>query len=287
MTKILGISGRKQSGKNTTCNFLYGMEMISLKMIEKFQMGDNGNLVVPSLIVEKGEEKIVWGEFDVTRIDDEFVGWAIDQLWPFIKDYSFADVLKRNVCIDILGLTHEQCYGTDQEKNTETHIHWRDLPTPNKNLKSKKMTAREVMQYVGTDFFRRIYPDVLADCGIKMALSHGSQLAIFTDVRFPNEVEAIQKNGGKVIRLTRVKSPEDKHESELALEKENYDWNNFDLVINNENLAVKDTNKIVYDALAEWGWVERDFVVNNVDIPKPMKVPAPTAQDGYVARARK
>ena len=59
------------------------------------------------------------------------------------------------------------------------------------------------------------------------------------------------------------------------------------MVINNENLAVKDTNKIVYDALAEWGWVERDFVVNNVDIPKPMKVPAPTAQDGYVARARK
>ena len=39
------------------------------------------------------------------------------------------------------------------------------------------------------------------------------------DVRFPNEVEAIQKRGGYIIRLTRCPYPEDIDESETALDE--------------------------------------------------------------------
>lgn len=40
---------------------------------------------------------------------------------------SFADTLKE-FCIETLGLTREQCYGTDEEKNTPTKYNWEDAP---------------------------------------------------------------------------------------------------------------------------------------------------------------
>lgn len=286
MTRILGISGRKQSGKNTTCNFLFGMEMISIGVIKKFQMNESGNLVVPSLVVnERNEEYLVNGIFDITRTDTEFTEYMSQFIWPFIKDYSFADILKHDICMGVLGLSREQCYGTDKDKNSKTHIKWKSLPdSPSK--KKGNMTAREVMQYIGTDFFRKIYPNVWADCGIKRAISHGSQLAIFTDVRFPNEVEAIRSNGGKVIRMMRNSDSSDCHESETALDNESYDWKNFDAIIENDSCDVKETNRIVYDKLAEWDWVDNDFSVNSVEPKEPIKI-LEQDESGYVTKAKK
>jgi len=42
--------------------------------------------------------------------------------------YSFADPLKKDVCINILGLTERQCYGTDADKNTLTNLRWENMP---------------------------------------------------------------------------------------------------------------------------------------------------------------
>ena len=65
MTKILGLSGRKQSGKNTVCNFLHGMEMLSTGLITDFKFNDRGKLIVPSSIVDgEGNEKIEYGIFE-------------------------------------------------------------------------------------------------------------------------------------------------------------------------------------------------------------------------------
>ncbi|NMC62387.1 MAG: hypothetical protein GYA55_04395, partial [SAR324 cluster bacterium] len=39
---------------------------------------------------------------------------------------SFADTLK-DFCIETLGLTYEQCYGTDEQKNSSTKYLWENV----------------------------------------------------------------------------------------------------------------------------------------------------------------
>ncbi len=154
------------------------------------------------------------------------------------KIYNFADPLKKDICINILGLSHEQCYGEDIDKNTNTDIYWNDT----------QLTAREVMQFVGTDIFRKMKPDVWAGATISKIQREQPQLAIIADCRFPNEVEAVKNAGGFVIKLTRNPYNSD-HTSEVALDPENYSVSNFDLVIYNENLTIAEQNSVVLNFL--------------------------------------
>ena len=41
---------------------------------------------------------------------------VIDIMTPNVKIYSFG-YIKEQICIDILGLEYNQCYGTDDQKN--------------------------------------------------------------------------------------------------------------------------------------------------------------------------
>ena len=102
-----------------------------------------------------------------------------------------------------------------------------------------KMTAREIMQFIGTDIFRSIDSDIWVKATIKKILNEQPKVAIITDCRFPNEVEAIKNIGGKVFRLTRNKFNSD-HESECILDKDRYDWKNFDYILDNENISVQE-----------------------------------------------
>lgn len=152
--------------------------------------------------------------------------------------YNFADPLKKDVCINILGLTYDQCYGTDDHKNTLTQCYWDD----------KRLTAREVMQFIGTDIFRKMKQNVWASAIINKIHIDDPELAIIADCRFPNEVKAIRDVGGLVIKLTR--NPfNSNHASETALDPENYDANNFDLIINNHELSIQQQNDIIHNFL--------------------------------------
>lgn len=159
---------------------------------------------------------------------------------PFNKArvYNFADPLKKDICMNILGLTYDQCYGEDMDKNTLTDIEW----------EGKKLTAREVMQFVGTNIFRKMKNNVWAGATVNKILSDKPDLAIVADCRFPNEVEAIRGAGGIVIKLTR--NPYNStHESETALDEINYSNSNFDLVIYNDNINIVEQNQIVLEFL--------------------------------------
>ena len=113
------------------------------------------------------------------------------------------------------------------------------------------MTAREFLQYFGTDICRRIKPDIWTGSCLERILSSGTEFAIVPDVRFPNEVEAIQKAGGKVIRLTR-KPFEDAHSSETSLDaKEEI----FDHVLDNSEKDLHETNLALMEVLKDWGWL--------------------------------
>ena len=108
--------------------------------------------------------------------------------------------------------------------------HWRidDLDSDEKKnivLPCGK-TVRQMLQLVGTDWFRHTYGDCWINAygkSLKSALyplkpeqTH-VPVVLTPDVRFPNELRYIQEHGGKVVRLTRAPS-DDQHESETALD---------------------------------------------------------------------
>lgn len=152
--------------------------------------------------------------------------------------YNFADPLKRDICMNILGLSYDQCYGEDTDKNKQTEITW----------DGHKLTAREVMQFVGTDIFRKMKNDVWASATINKIQLEQPELAIIADCRFPNEVEAIKNAGGLVIKLNR--NPHNsEHASETALDQANYSQQNFDLIVYNENISITEQNHIILNFL--------------------------------------
>ena len=255
MTKIIAFSGVKQSGKTTCVNFLHGVQLIKNNIIEDFGIDENN-----SLIVFRGEES---GVMDLFRTDDDFINYAVSNIWQYIKSYSFADSLKYT-CLNLFGLTKEQCFGTDEEKNSKVDIMWESMPD-NIDVKfddeyydlvpKKKgsMTAREFMQYFGTNICRKIKPDIWTEDCINRIKREQSEIAVIGDCRFPNEVEAVQKAGGKVVRLTR-QIYEDSHSSETALDEDKYDWKNFDAVVDNSGMSIKETNNSIQKLISDWGW---------------------------------
>lgn len=249
---ILGISGKKQAGKTTIANIIHGQILLKNELIKDYSISENGKLLIKTTNAQ-GQEG--WGEFDIERKDEQFMEYAHYNMWPHVKLYNFADSLK-DMCINLFGFTYEQAYGTDDQKNQIlSHIRWEDMPRfQNMKLMKKmpidakkswdwregEMTAREFMQFFGTDIMRKIHINVWANACINKIIKEGSDLAIVADVRFPNEVEAINKAGGKVLRLER-NIHDDEHDSETALDADNYDHSNFWHVFDNREIGIEET----------------------------------------------
>jgi hypothetical protein len=133
---------------------------------------------------------------------------------------AFADLLKA-FCIDVLGLQYNQCYGTDDDKETPTEYKWKN--TPLSNSRSGRMTGREIMQIFGTECIRTWFGNVWAEATIRKIRFENPRLAIITDNRFPSEVETVLAYPrGHIIRLTRSPYDGDEHASETSLD--DFDW---------------------------------------------------------------
>ena len=277
-TKILGLSGKKQSGKNTSANYVVGLFLRAIKVVEDFHISKNGQLIVTDILGNKEYQGIL----DLDSKHPAFLDFAYEHVYPFVKTYSYADLLKKNVCIDVLGLSYEQCFGTDEQKNTETHLLWENMPglVSDQNCDwyedveySKKnkthpqihhfsahppgsMTAREVMQFVGTEIFRKMYGNVWVEGTLRQIEKDSPTMAIISDVRFINEIEGITtRPNGKVVRFTRDPyDGGDQHESEKALD--NYDWSQPNcIVIDNQDMTIEQQNQALHTALANEMWV--------------------------------
>lgn len=227
MTKIIGFAGKKQSGKNTCCNFLLALKFHEYGVCKNVSLNEQGNIIVSDLFGETIPE-IPW--FPLT---DEYVD--ISQLLASFnpcKIYAFADTLKE-FAVNVLGLEHRQVYGTDADKNSHTHLSWENMPgvlTDESHLMSTKvplswlniifhepgpMTAREFMQFFGSDICRRMYENIWFDACIRRIKKDQPELALISDVRFPNEIQGIQKEGGIVFGLPRdIYNNKDSHSSE-------------------------------------------------------------------------
>lgn len=304
--KVLGLSGKKQSGKNTAANYIIGCFLKSLEIIRgDFKITDKGELWVPDIFGDAENECV----FDV--FSEEQADFRKEYLDDIVKVYSFADTLKEDICMKVLGLTRGQCYGTDEQKNALTHLNWEDMPgvvtkevtppdykgsTPSQKVTGRlgkyydivkglvyhepgPMTAREVMQFVGTEIFRKMYGNVWVDATMRKIKQDRPMMAIVTDVRFVNEVEGIVSlctksdivAEGKILRLTRdVFKGQDQHESETALDDYDFGTNNLNiseeisipldnpyLILDNQNMSVEEQNVAVHKLLENVQWLPK------------------------------
>ena len=208
MTKILGFAGKKQSGKNTCCNFLQMLKFHEYGVCKNASLNEQGQILVSDLFGET-----VSGS-DWIPLTEEYVD--ISQLLESFrpcKIYAFADVLKE-FAVDVLGLEYNQVYGTNEEKNSPTHLLWENMPTGNNK---GPMTGREILQYFGSDICRKMYENIWFDACIRRIRKDKPELALISDVRFPNEIKGVQNEGGVVFGLPRdIVNGKDTHSSETV-----------------------------------------------------------------------
>lgn len=138
----------------------------------------------------------------------------------------------------IFGYTDEQM---SKQELKETYL----------DNKITNVTPRKFMQVVGTDMFRncldkdiwvrllesrlyeQVYPSQI-ECLNKGSKWKPCKIYFITDVRFPNEADAIRKHNGIVIKINReqhcssAKDAWRRHESEIVMDEitPDYVWNN-------------------------------------------------------------
>jgi len=221
---IIGTVGKKQSGKDTLCDFL-------------------------KLLFHDTDTREKYYEYGLTKCD-------IYLLEKEVKCFSFADSLKQ-LCMDIMGLTYRQCNGTNEDKNSLTNFKWENLPA---EIRIKDgieregfMTAREILQVVGTDIFRNYFDtETWIKSTMRAIEKDDCSIALISDVRFPEEVDIIDENNGYIFQLTRDICETDIHVSEKALDDYNFEKmgdNHF--FVDNKNMNIEEKNKVVLPAFNE------------------------------------
>jgi hypothetical protein len=117
----------------------------------------------------------------------------------FHKD-SFAKPLKDAVSI-IFGWPRELIEG-----DTGLSRAWREEPDPfwSSNF-GRNFTPREALQLMGTEAGRNVFHE---DIWVISLLNRSKDKnVVVTDVRFQNEIDYIQRSGGKIIRVVRGEDP--------------------------------------------------------------------------------
>lgn len=228
MTKIVLVTGKAQSGKDTTVDFL-------IKELTKLRVRELG----------------------------EMESWNVTA-----KKYSFATALK-NIATDLFEIPHENVWGNNDQKNQLTKVKWANLKDVmgvsehndwfqkvfNISPEQEYLTAREFLQFFGSEIVRKLYPNAWACRTKKDIEQEGMDYAFIADARFPNELEIFAKSPNTyVIHLTRniIKS---QHISETALDA-------FDFSIFGDRYFKIQNN--------DWEWSQKDQYLKDNILPKIM-----------------
>ena len=191
-----------------------------------------------------------------------------------VIERSFA-VLLKEFCIETLGLTRKQCGfedGTEEDKNSLTNIRWENVDSffrkkygriivddtsgISRELKTGRMTAREVMQVQGelqrSFFYQDIWVDALFRRINKQQPCDHRMVNVVSDVRHLNEIEKVLSEDGFIIHLLRGKNGDvADSEAELLSIK----WNKYDRVyhIDNSEMTIDEKNEEINKILKTEG----------------------------------
>lgn len=181
MTKILGICGQLGSGKDTAATllknehdfkhlaFAYHIKVFCGKVFdftEEQLWGPSDKRNEVKKFVDESDNPLSWFEWE-------------QRLWEFGPEFT-KKVLPN----------HPFPYHTLYDwfcMYRKTFAH--------------NVSARTALQSIGTEWGRTIDPEIWLKATLREALSYDR--VVISDVRFLNEVEFIQKHGGKVIKIIR------------------------------------------------------------------------------------
>jgi hypothetical protein len=175
-----------------------------------------------------------------------------------VKIYDALEPIKQ-ICINILDLDETQCYGKDEDLNSMTHISWEDVFEETRIKYSRKrrgtgefkmasgfMTAREVLNIVENEIFRKIYKNSIAKALFSTIEKEKYELAIVTNSSYPNEISIGSELGAKTIRL--MDNPKEIKKSDL----DELPLGEYSFVLNNENLSFEEGAKILKPLVNQW-----------------------------------
>ena len=185
-----------------------------------------------------------------------FIGSGKDTAADFLvqsgfQKESFADTLKD---------TASAIFGWDRnllEGHTKEAREWREQVDPwwAERLAMPTLTPRWVLQYIGTDVFRNnFHSDIWVASLEKKLYDNKDKDIVISDCRFPNEVKAIQKAGGKVAWVKRGDLPE---------------WIDIGIdACNGHKIAINEMKHLGIHP-SEWSWLTSDFdaeIFNEYDL---------------------
>ena len=249
---IIGISGKKQSGKDTVAKIIQGFDIWKRNL---------------ALQTEYPLSNVFVRDYVLNRVSIYVSSWEVKK---------FASKLKEIVSI-LTGFTVQELE-KEEIKNANLFLSYKlinkgintvevfssmeDLVERLNHLRSVYLevysekeldalfeqetvyiTPRLLLQTIGTDIVRTINPDIWVNKLMNDYISYADAISgtseikklypnwCITDVRFPNEVKAIKEKEGIIIRINRESDYNSTHFSETALD--NYE--DFDYTIDNNN----------------------------------------------------
>lgn len=252
MKSLIVLFGAKQSGKTTSATAIYGMHLVNQGILPNANFDTNGKMTV---VYDKETNNGV--EFDIDSSEDHMVGFMKKNVWAHIKHASFADALKTS-CAQLFGIDEKLMWGTNEDKESKTHIQWESLHKllPQYASKTGPMSVRELLEVFGTDICREF--DL--NCHIKSAKNKlditNPTIGIIPDGRFYNEFEFfenLKKNTAQQVLLIKHKRKPHKSSAKSENGLDGIDDSRFDLVLDNKNLSVNEKNGLLIDFLVEQG----------------------------------
>ena len=180
-----------------------------------------------------------------------FIGSGKDTIADYLvnvrqfRRVSFAGTLKDAVSA-VFGWDRELLEGRTQESRA-----WREQRDEwwSQRLE-QEITPRYVLQQWGTEVCRHGYHDEIWVASLENRLRNSHNNVVITDCRFPNEIQAIHRAGGQVIRVCRGPEPE---------------WYDLAVAANHGSWAARQKLDAYQIHPSETAWVGTDFnaVIDN------------------------
>ncbi len=155
-----------------------------------------------------------------------------------VIETSFAYPLK-NICSMLYDIPKEIVFGSEEDKNKI----WTTWSAVNKSIRDKynkqetdPMDVRTLLQLIGTNIFREnLNPNIWTDICLRNISKNEQDITIITDVRFINEMKAIQKVHGKVVRLFRHTECQNNITHPSEIEMDNIPSEDFNYIISEQD----------------------------------------------------
>lgn len=139
-----------------------------------------------------------------------FIGCGKDTAADYLVNFhgfkrdSFAATLKDAVS-SVFGWDRDMLEG-----RTKHAREWREEIDPwwSQRLDMPNLTPRLILQLWGTELCRQGFHDDIWIASLENKLRKSADNIVISDCRFPNEIAAIRRAGGRVIRIVRGPDPE-------------------------------------------------------------------------------